>query len=232
MLNQMKFERNFYLNDTFEIAEDLLGATLHTNIENEVISGKIVELEIYLGRTDKASHAYGGRRTKRNEVMYHKGGIAYIYLIYGLHSLFNIVIGKENDAIAILIRALEPVNGIEIMEKRRDTNNVLNLTSGPGKLCAALKISGEQNGISLTGETIWIEPPAEKVPDNKIIRAKRIGIDYAEEDKDKLWRFYIKDNPFVSKKVHSAYLNNNREIITRPKSIKSSCKKIQKRSGN
>jgi len=201
LMNKMKFDRNFYLNDTFEVAIGLLGATLHTNIDGELASGKIVELEIYLGKVDKASHAYGGKRTTRNKVMYHMGGIGYIYLIYGLHSLFNVVTGMDNDAHAILIRALEPVSGIEIMEKRRNSNDFLNLTSGPGKLCSALKITRDQNGVGLTGNTIWIEPPKEKIPDNKIIKAKRIGIDYAEEYKNKLWRFYIKDNPHVSKKI-------------------------------
>lgn len=208
----MKFDRNFYLNDTFEVAEGLLGATLHTNIDGELVCGKIVELEIYLGKIDKASHAYGGRRTIRNEVMYHMGGIAYIYLIYGLHSLFNVVTGTDNDAHAILIRALEPLAGINIMKSRREVDNFLNLTSGPGKLCSALKITRDLNGADLTGDIIWIEPPKEKIPDSKIIRAKRIGIDYAEEHRDKLWRFYIKDNPHVSKIVPLTRLNGNEEI--------------------
>ena len=208
----MKFDRDFYLNDTFEVAECLLGATLHTNIEGEVASGKIVELEIYLGKIDKASHAYGGRRTARNEVMYHIGGIAYIYLIYGLHSLFNIVTGTDNDAHAILIRALEPVSGIGIMKERRGSDKLLNLTTGPGKLCSALGISRDQNGVDLTGDTIWIEHPKVNIPANKMIRAKRIGIDYAEEYRDKLWRFYIKDNPHVSKRLPYSRLKGNEEL--------------------
>ncbi|MCK5004078.1 MAG: DNA-3-methyladenine glycosylase, partial [Candidatus Aminicenantes bacterium] len=159
----MKFDRDFYLKDTFEVAEDLLGATLHTNINGELASGKIVELELYMGSIDKGSHAYGGKRTTRNEVMYHMGGVAYIYLIYGLHSLFNIVTGMDDVAHAILIRALEPVEGIKIMEDRRNTNDVLNLTSGPGKLCSALNITRDLNGVDLTGNVIWIEPPKEKL---------------------------------------------------------------------
>lgn len=197
----MKFEQKFFLNDTFNVAESLLGSTLCTNINNEYSSGKIVELEIYMGTIDKASHAFGGRRTKRTEIMYRPGGIAYIYLIYGLYSLFNVVTGPADIPHAILIRALEPVEGIDIMKSRRNTNNLPDLASGPGKLCTALNITREQNGKSLTGDTIWIEAPAEQIPENEILRAKRIGIDYAEEYKDKLWRFYIKENPHVSKKT-------------------------------
>lgn len=194
----MKFKKKFYLNETVEVAEQLLGALLFTDINNELTGGKIVELEIYLGKTDKASHAYGGRRTKRTEVMYHPGGKAYIYLIYGLYSLFNIVTGKEDNPHAILIRALEPVYGIDIMKRRRNTNNILNIASGPGKLCSALNISREQNGFDLTGDTIWIEQPETPVQKKNIVRAPRVGIDYAEEFIDKPWRFYIKDNPHVS----------------------------------
>ena len=196
----MKFDQTFYLNDTFEVAEALLGSKLCTNINNEYISGKIVEVEAYLGEADKGSHAYGGRRTNRTDTMYRQGGISYIYLIYGLYSLFNVVTRENGIPHAILIRALEPVNGIKIMKESRKTDDILNLTSGPGKLCSALNITREQNGVDLTGDTIWIEKPEKRIPENKIISAKRIGIDYAEEYKEKLWRFYIEDNPHISKK--------------------------------
>ncbi len=209
----MKFNKNFFLNDTFEVAKGLLGAVLCTNINAKFTSGRIVEVEVYLGRTDKGSHAYGGRRTKRTETMYHSGGIAYIYLIYGLYSLFNVVTGMENVPHAILIRALEPLNGIDIMKNRRRTDNILNLTSGPGKLCSALNITREQNGSDLTGDTVWIEQPENSVLKNNIIRATRIGIDYAEEFIDKPWRFYIKGNPHVSKIVPAGCLKDGREII-------------------
>ncbi len=209
----MKFNRNFYLNDPFVLADNLLGATLHTKIEDEVVSGKIVELEVYLGTTDKASHAYGGRRTTRTEVMYHSGGIAYVYFIYGMYSLFNIVTGTKGVPHAILIRALEPIAGIDIMKRRRKNDNIFSLTSGPGKLCTALKITRNHNGIDLTGNTIWINSPEKRVTDNKIIMAKRVGIDYAEEYRDKLWRFYIKDNPHVSKQVPAVKLKGNYEKI-------------------
>ena len=197
----MKFKRDFYLNDTFEVAENLLGATLYSNINNELTGGKIVELEVYLGKKDKASHAYGGRKTKRTGVMYHHGGKAYIYLIYGLYSLFNVVTGPEGEPHAILIRALEPSHGIETLKKRRGINDLLNLASGPGKLCSALNITREQNGIDLTGDTIWIVQPEKPVHENNIVRAPRVGIDYAEEFADKPWRFYIKENPHVSIKL-------------------------------
>ncbi len=195
----MKFDQEFYLNDTLEIAENLLGSLLCTNINNKLVSGRIVEVEAYLGVTDKASHAYGGKRTKRTETMFRQGGIAYIYLIYGLYSLFNVVTSAEGIPHAILIRALEPVNGIDIMMERRKTEKILSLTSGPGKLCTALNLTRDQNSINLTGDTVWLEQPDKIVPGNEIIHSKRIGIDYAEEYKEKLWRFYIKNNPNVSK---------------------------------
>ncbi len=196
----MKFDRDFYLKDTAEIAKQLLGATLYSNSDDEITGGKIVEVEIYQGIEDKASHAFGGRRTERTKVMYHRGGVAYIYFIYGMYSLFNVVTGSEGIPNAILIRALEPVTGIGLMKRRRNTDKILNLTSGPGKLCRALNITKTQNGSDLTGNSIWIEQPGKIVHEDQIVRAKRIGIDYAEEYRDKLWRFYIKNNEYVSKK--------------------------------
>jgi len=195
----MKFAPDFYLNGTFEIAEALLGAFLCSHINNELTGGRIVEVEVYLGVTDKASHAYGGRRTERTAVMYRRGGIAYIYLIYGIYSLLNVVTGAEETPHAILIRALEPVTGIGIMMRRRKSETILNLTSGPGKLCEALGLTREQNGSDLTGNTVWIEAPEQPVKQEMILRAPRVGIDYAEEFIHKPWRFFIKDNPFVSK---------------------------------
>ncbi len=208
----MKYDKSFYLQDTFKVAERLLGSILHSNIDQKQTSGKIVELEIYLGIIDKASHAYKGRRTKRTEYQFHKGGIAYIFLVYGIHSQFCVVTEQADIPHAILIRALEPVEGIDMMKERRGTNNIINLTSGPGKLCSALKITRDQNGIDLTGDTIWIEHPKEKVLDDKIIYARRIGIDYAEEYRNMLWRLYVKDNNFVSKNVPQHLLRNNREF--------------------
>jgi len=207
----MKYKKDFYLNNTFDVAKNLLGSLLYTKIDNEIVSGKIVELEIYLGVIDKASHAYGGRRTKRTEAQFLLGGIAYIFLVYGIHSQFCVVTAEENVPHAILIRALEPKENIEIMKKRRGTDDIFNLTSGPGKLCKALSITRDQNGIDLTGDTIWIEPSGTIVPENSIIHAKRVGIDYAEEYKDKLWRLYIKDNPHVSKTIPLSLIKDNRE---------------------
>ena len=117
-----------------------------------------------------------------------------------MYSLINVVTGKEDLPHAILIRALEPVAGIEVMKERRKNSNILNLTSGPGKLCSALKMTVAQNGYDLTGDTIWIEPPEKRITESEIIRAKRIGIDYAEEYRDRPWRLYIKGNPYVSMK--------------------------------
>lgn len=212
---KMKYKQSFYLNDTFDVAKKLLGSSLCSNIDGEFNRGTIVEVEVYLGIIDKASHAYGGKRTKRTEYQFHRGGIAYIFLVYGIHSQFCVVTGEADVPHAILIRALEPRGELITMKKRRKTDNILNLTSGPGKLCTALKITREQNGIDLTGDTIWIEHPKEKVQDDEIVYARRIGIEYAAEYKNKLWRLYIKDNPYVSKKVPAGRLKNNREIISK-----------------
>ena len=195
-----KLPREFYLRpDVLTVSRDLLGKLLVVSGPNgERVSGKIVEVEAYRGPEDRASHAYGGRRTNRTETMYGAGGIAYVYFVYGMYYQFNVVNGAEDVPHAILVRALEPVEGIEIMRTRRHGHLDRNLTNGPGKLCIAMGIDRQLNAADLLGDKVWIED-FETVSPRRIARGPRIGIDYAQEWIDKPWRFWIRDNPFVSR---------------------------------
>lgn len=197
-----KLPREFYLrSDVLIVARELLGKLLVVPGPNgERVSGKIVEVEAYRGPEDRASHAYGGRRTKRTETMYRVGGVAYVYFVYGMYFQFNVVSGIEDTPHAILVRALEPVEGIEIMRRRRHSHADHNLTSGPGKLCIAMGIDRELNGADLLGSEVWLEE-YEKMSPRRIARGPRIGIDYAEQWIDKPWRFWIKNNLYVSRKT-------------------------------
>ena len=195
-----KLPREFYLrSDVLTVSRDLLGKLLVVPADKgERVSGKIVEVEAYRGPEDRASHAYGGRRTKRTETMYGAGGIAYVYFVYGMYYQFNVVSGVADVPHAILVRALEPVEGIEVMRARRHSHPDHNLTNGPGKLCIAMGIDRQLNGEDLLGERVWLEE-FENISPRRIARGPRIGIDYAEEWIDKPWRFWIRDNRFVSK---------------------------------
>lgn len=197
----MKLTREFYLGeDTVKIARDLLGKLLVVPTENnETVSGLIVETEAYLGAIDKACHSYKNRRTKRTETMFKIGGTAYVSLIYGIYFQFNVVVGEIDSPHAVLIRAVEPVKGIEIMHRRRGAMKDTNLTSGPGKLCIAFGIDASFNGADLLGEKIYLED-FQSFEDSEVSGGKRIGIDYAEEFAEKSWRFWVKDNQFVSRK--------------------------------
>ena len=171
-----------------EIARDLIGTYLFTQMGDDPITGgMIIEIEAYAGIEDRASHAFGGKRTKRTEIMYHRGGIAYVYLCYGLYPLFNVVTNEINIPHAVLIRAIHPLEGIEIMHKRRKGKSPL--ASGPGMLCQALGITLLNNGHSLLSNSIWIEPRKIIIDDNAIEASKRIGIAYAQEDALLPWRF-------------------------------------------
>jgi DNA-3-methyladenine glycosylase len=163
------------------------------------VSGIIVEAEAYRGPQDRAAHSYGGRRTKRTEPMYGIGGTAYVFFVYGMYYQFNVVTNAADAPQAVLIRALEPVEGIELMRKRREAQPDHNLTNGPGKLCIALGIDRKLDGADLLGNKVWLEE-ARKIPRSQIASGPRVGIDYAEEWKDKPWRFWIRDNSFVSRK--------------------------------
>lgn len=193
--------QEFFLHDdTLQIAKDLLGTLLVVPDESgNRVSGMIVETEAYLGVEDKGAHSFGGRRTARNEVTYGSGGHVYVFFIYGMYYQLNFVTGPRDHPHVVLIRAVEPVEGIKIMRERRGPMKDKNLTSGPGKLCIAFGIDRSLNGADLiAGSDIWVERFRE-IPKAEIAEGKRIGIDYAAEYAEKPWRFWIKGNPFVSK---------------------------------
>ncbi|MBV4418798.1 DNA-3-methyladenine glycosylase [Clostridium tyrobutyricum] len=200
-----KLTRDFYNRDTLIVAKDLLGKILVHNINGKSLSGKIVEVEAYKGISDKAAHSYNGRRTKRTEVMYGISGISYVFMIYGIYNCFNITTEKEGIPTAILVRALEPVDNLDELSFNRFNKHYIelskyqrkNITNGPGKLCQALLIDRKQNGENLCNNELYILDS--NLHNFKIQASKRIGIDYAEEAADYLWRFYIKDNIYVSK---------------------------------
>jgi DNA-3-methyladenine glycosylase len=196
-----KLPPEFYTRpDVLKVARDLLGKLLVVPTTNRKrVSGIIVEVEAYRGPEDRASHAFGGRRTKRTETMYKMGGVAYVYFVYGMYYQFNVVSNVEDTPHAILVRALEPVEGIDFMRKRRHTHPDHNLTNGPGKLCIAMSINRELDGADLLGNRVWLEE-YEKIPASRISKGPRIGIDYAEDWVDKPWRFWIRDNSYVSRK--------------------------------
>ena len=196
-----KLPPEFYTRpDVLKVARDLLGKLLVVPTTNRKrVSGMIVEVEAYRGPEDRASHAFGGRRTKRTETMYKMGGVAYVYFVYGMYYQFNVVSNVGDIPHAILVRALEPVEGIEFMRKRRHTHPDHNLTNGPGKLCIAMNINRELDGADLLGNRVWLEE-YEKIPASRISKGPRIGIDYAEDWVDKPWRFWIRDNSYVSRK--------------------------------
>jgi len=195
-----KLPRDFYTRlNVLTVARELLGKLLVVPTRTgKRVSGLIVEAEAYRGPEDRAAHSYGGRRTRRTETMYGIGGTAYVFFVYGMYNQFNVVSGTADVPHAILIRALEPVEGIEIMRKRRGDQPDKNLTNGPGKLCIAMGIDRTFDNADLTENRVWIEDAA-KLAARKIASGPRIGIDYAEEWVTKPWRFFIKDNPYVSR---------------------------------
>ena len=185
--------------DVLVISRELLGKVLCTNFHGKLTSGIIVETEAYAGITDKASHAYGGRRTKRTETMYAKGGSAYVYLCYGIHHLFNIVTNKENIPHAVLIRAIQPRDGIEIMLQRRNKKKIDHtLTSGPGSLTRALGITVKDSGTFLMDNLIWLEDQNINYTNQDILATPRVGVQYAGKDAQNPWRFQVENSPWVS----------------------------------
>lgn len=199
----MKLSRTFYeRGDVVQVAKELLGKVLITKIDGYFTSARITELEAYAGRNDKACHANDGLRSKRTEVMYGQGGVAYVYLCYGIHHLFNVVTNRDGLADAVLIRGVEPLEGLDVMLERRNRSKPdKSLSSGPGTLSQALGIHTKTHyGTDLTGDLIWIEDQP-LLPEEKIVVSRRIGVDYAEEDALKPWRFYLKDSKWVSKKL-------------------------------
>lgn len=185
--------------DVVALAKDLLGKKLCTLIDGKFTSGIIVETEAYAGLNDKASHSSGGRRTPRTEPMFAEGGIAYVYLCYGIHHLFNIVTGEEGNPTAILIRGIEPIDGIDVMlERRKATVLKPALTAGPGAAMMAMGITTALTKASLLGPEIWIEEGV-RVKAAQIVAGSRVGVAYAKEDAYLPYRFSIAGNPYVSK---------------------------------
>ena len=197
-----KLQLDFYQRkDVLKIARELLGKILVTNWKGIITSGRIVECEAYAGVIDKASHAAGGRRTARNEIMYGEGGYAYVYLCYGIHHLFNVVTNSEDEPHAILIRALDPMEGIEEMLLRTHKKKFDHtLTRGPGNVSNALGILTKHTGTSLIERKIFIADDGGGYSKKQIAASPRIGVDYAGKDALLPYRFYVSGNPFVSGK--------------------------------
>ncbi|MEW6469530.1 MAG: DNA-3-methyladenine glycosylase [Bacteroidota bacterium] len=190
----MKLEKEFYTrSDVVLVSRELLGKYLFTRFEGRLTGGIITETEAYAGVTDRASHAYGGRRTKRTEVMYSEGGTAYVYLCYGIHHLFNIVTNKPDVPHAVLIRAVKPEIGIEtILERRKQTVLHAKTAGGPGTVSQALGITTRHTGVSLLGNEIWLEDRGVLVMDDEITAGPRIGVDYAGKDARLPYRFFVR----------------------------------------
>jgi DNA-3-methyladenine glycosylase len=189
----------FYQRDTKKVAKELLGKILVHKVRGKRIAGRIVETEAYLGVIDLAAHTYGGRKTERTSTMFMAGGHAYVYLIYGMHSCLNAVTKQVGVPEAVLIRAIEPTEGLEEMRRRRPVaRKDIDLTSGPGKLCAAFGITRKQNALLLTGDELFIED-APLLKRSQIIASPRIGVDYAEHAAEWPLRFSERGNAFVSK---------------------------------
>jgi len=192
----------FQRDDVVQIGKDLLGKVLVTNFNNIKTIGKIVETEAYRGPDDKASHAYNNRYTERTKIMYEKGGLAYVYLCYGIHHLFNVVTSKKGSAHAVLIRAIEPLEEIETMLKRRNFDRLKSqLTAGPGVMSKALGITTAHTGMNIMDpiSKIWVEDHHIIVKPKDIIESPRVGVDYAEECASWNWRFRIANNKWTSK---------------------------------
>ncbi len=199
-----KLTREFYNRDSLIVAKELLGKVLVHEVNGRKITARIVETEAYMGIHDRAAHSYGGKRTPRVEVMYGGAGVSYVYLIYGMYHCFNIVTREEGVPQAVLIRAVEPINELDFVAENRfnktyqnlKKSEIIGLTNGPGKICNALAIDKSLNGEDLCGNKLYVEEGEEN--GFKTVSAKRVGIDYAEEAKDYLWRYYIQDNKYVS----------------------------------
>lgn len=198
----MKLPKEFYTRpDVVQIAQELLGKHIYTTIDGMLTGGMIVETEAYSGENDRACHAHLGRRTNRTEIMYHEGGVAYVYLVYGIYNLFNIITNTKGKADAVLIRAIQPEIGTEEMLLRRNMPTIKpKLTAGPGVMSIALGINRKHYGENLTGNTIWLEDKGITIPEENIMTVPRVGIDYAGDDALLPWRFYIKGSKWVSRK--------------------------------
>jgi DNA-3-methyladenine glycosylase len=207
-----KLSRSFYDCNTIDVAIGLLGCHLICIKDGTKTGGMIVEAEAYRGPNDPACHAFKGH-TKRNDIMYGKPGFLYVYFTYGNHFMLNVVTEKEGFPAAVLLRALEPIYGIDTMAARRGTKDIKNIASGPGKIAKALSITGADYGTDLTGSYIYLTgPPIKKPP---ILASPRIGITAGSE---RLWRFFIKDNPHVSS--GSKWIRDNTHDLTKARKLK------------
>ncbi len=200
-----RLSREFYAQDTLEAARALLGKILVRRLDGEILAGRVVETEAYVGRCDKACHAYGYRRTARTETLFSQPGTAYIYLIYGMYHCLNFVTEPEGEPAAVLLRAIEPAAGIEAMARLRYGDKPLtayrrkNFLNGPGKVCRALALTREENGLDLTGDTLFLcdcpedagLAPLPAPRGERMVSGPRIGVDYAEEARDFPWRFRL-----------------------------------------
>jgi len=198
----MRLKKDFYMDNPRVVAKKLLGKELVRKVNGQLIVSRIVETEAYGGIEDKGSHAYGNKRTKRTEPMFHIGGTIYVYLIYGMYHLLNVVTGPVGDPNAVLIRAVEPVYGIDFIKGNRSikSNKVYDLTNGPGKLTQGLAIDMDFNQKDLvSGDDLYIRESSKAIKGNEIVQSPRVNIDYAKEYKDKPWRYFIAENSYVSK---------------------------------
>lgn len=195
-----KLTLDFYnRKDVVQIARELLGKIVVTKFDGKTTSGRIVETEAYTSVADRASHAYGGKRTVRNEHMYSNAGTSYVYICYGMHHLFNVVTNEKDTPDAVLIRALEPVKGIDTMLDRSGKLKLDNtLTKGPGNAARVLGINKEHSGLNLLGNKVFIEDDDFELTDKEIGISKRIGIDGSGDSALLPYRFYIKGNKYVS----------------------------------
>ena len=182
------------------VARGLIGKHLFARIDGQLCGGIVVETEAYAGPEDRASHAFGNRRTSRTEPMFLAGGAAYVFLCYGMHHCFNVVTGAAGIPHAVLIRALQPTHGLAAMRCRRGPRVPdARLTRGPGALAQALGITVADSGLALAGRRIWLEARGPAVPARRIAARRRIGVDYAGEDAERPWRFVLRDSPWLSR---------------------------------
>lgn len=197
----IKLPLSFYQRDNVElIARELLGKYIYTNIGAGQSGGIIIETEAYKGPEDRGSHAYNNRRTPRNEMMFGSGGLVYMYICYGIHDMLNIVSGIEGMSHAILIRAIEPLTGIDMMRERRNLyDHDKRLCQGPGVLSKALGLNKLHNGTDLQNDEIWIEDKGLNYADEEVVASARVGMNFEGPYKTIPWRFYIKGNPYVSR---------------------------------
>lgn len=214
----MKLPKDFYDRPTLDVAEGMIGKVLVRRLDDVRVAGVIVETEAYIGTTDLACHASKGR-TKRTEVMFGEPGRTYVYLIYGFHHCLNAVTEARDFPAAVLIRAIEPLDGVDTMRRNRSRAVKDNdIGSGPGKLCQAMGIDRSINDISLSGTTLWVED--RNLEPGRIVASPRIGVEYAGEYRDRPWRFFVEDNPHISRHPMNRVNRVNRVHTKTPRRIR------------